>query len=292
MPTPTPIPLLDLVPRYCDQHPYGVSRGYRDQLRYSVLILSTWLKHEATLADCSDDQLSLWVDFLRGKYSPDTARTQRGNVLTIWRWAFETRLTDAEPRRVRRVRIPPRRPIAWTPIEVARLADEAGRMPGRWRGTKIRRGPNLRALVLADWSLGIRLGDLLRVRCASVAESRVVEIRQHKTGVPVVATLSEIAWLAIACTVADEPARDLVWPQADNTYQTWIRTLRARIPIRPGSIKWIRRAAATAAEREHPGDGSRVLGHLRADTARYYLDRSQLDRPIVVPALPDIGGAE
>jgi integrase len=279
------VDLADLITRYVDDHLYGVSSAYRKQLGYSVAIFSSWLSREATLADLTRDRLNPYVDWLRTRYAPDTARTQRGNLLCLWRYAVEHDLTDAAPIGVRRLRMPQRRPQAWTPREVAALADGAGRLPGRFRGTRIRRGPNLRAFVLVAWDTGYRLGDLLSLSPAKLHTTHVA-IVQHKTQVEAVREISEATWLAVACTVGDDPNRSRIWPACRTTYQDWIRRLLKVTPVRPGSIKWIRRGVATAAEALTPGAGTRALGHTRADTAVWYLDRSQLETPFRAPPLP------
>jgi integrase len=274
-----------LITRYVADHLYGVSDGHRKQLGYSVVIYSTWLKTPATVEDLTREKVNTYVDWLRNKYAPDTARTQRGNLLCLWRYAVEHNLTTASPIGIRRLRMPQRRPIAWTPREVSALADAAGRVSGRFRGTTIRRGPNLRAFILTAWDTGYRLGDLL-ILAPSKLYTTTVSIVQHKTQVEAVREISEATWLSVASTVGDDPARDLIWPACRSTYQDWIRRLLKIAPVRPGSIKWIRRGVATAAEAASPGAGTRALGHTRSDTAVWYLDRSQLDRPFRAPPLP------
>lgn len=283
--------LSDLIRQYCDDHLYGVSDDYRKQLGYAVTIFSGWLARPATVADLSKPTLNRYVDWLRESYAAHTARTQRGSILCLWRYAVDQDLTTQSPVGVRRLRMPPKRPVAWTPREVYVLEQAAARVSGRFRGSPIRRGPNLRALVLTAWDTGFRLGDLLRLAPADVI-SQTIAIDQHKTGVPVTRTLYDETWLAVACTVADQPERLLIWPLEERTYQDWIQRLREKIPVRPGSMKWIRRAVATACEASQIGDGTRMLGHLQSDTAVWYLDRAQLDRPFQPPRLADAAGAE
>lgn len=283
--------LLDLVGHYTENHVYGVSSGHAKQLRYSVAIFAGWLGRQPELEDLRDDQLSAYVDWLRERYRPDTARTQRGNLLCLWRHAFAWQLVDQEPRRVRRLRMPPRRPAAWSPIEIWRLAEEAGRVRGVFRGSVIRRGPNLRALVLCAWATGYRLGDLLRLAPDDVGADRIIRIDQHKTGVPAVRMLDEQTWLAVACTVADDPERARIWSLGAGTYQAWVRRLQDRVAVRPGSIKWIRRAVGTVCESQR-GDGSAMLGHTDRATLRFYVDLSQLVQPLAAPSLAELAQSE
>lgn len=278
-----------LIRVYVDEHEFGVSDGHRQQLGYAVAIFSTWLGREATTQDFDRRTVNRYVDYLRSKYRPDTVRTQRGNLLLLWRYALQEGIVESSPEGVRRQRVAYRRPTAWTPGEVARIAQEAGRIPGRFRDTPIRRGPNVRSLVLAAWDTGLRLGDLLRLSPADVSH-RIVSVVQQKTGWPVRRELTEITWLACACTVADSPDRSAVWPLRAKCYQDWIHRIVQRLPVRPGSLKWIRRAVATAAEAAEPGGGTRMLGHLDPRTARWYLDRDQLDQPYCPPPLPPAEG--
>ena len=95
--------------------------------------------------------------------------------------------------------------------------------------------------------------------------------------------------LAIACTVADDPSRAKIWPLAAHAYQSWVQRLRERLPIRAGSFKWIRRAAATATARVDGREAAtRALGHTSAACDGAYLDWSQIREPVRVPTLDSL----
>jgi hypothetical protein len=56
---------------------------------------------------------------------------------------------------------------------------------------------------------------------------------------------------------------------------------------RPGTFRWLRRTAATQAERVQPGSGTTLLGHAsRSTTEAWYIDRSQLQMPPLPPLPP------
>jgi integrase len=161
---------------------------------------------------------------------------------------------------------------------------QAESVQGLFRGFPIRRGPHLSSLVRCLWDSGLRMGDCLRLDPDEISP-RGVQVIQHKTGVEVVCWLSRGTLEAIDATMRDQPDRRRIWPLAKRTYQEWVGWLVARAGLR-GSVKWLRRSAATAAEGERPGDGQRLLGHTRGDTTvRYYLDPRLLQREVRPPEL-------
>lgn len=98
--------------------------------------------------------------------------------MCLWRHAVEFRIVDQPPIRVRRLRMPARRPECWTPREVSELIAAAWKIRGRFRGTTIRRGPNLASLLMAGWDTGYRLGDLTRLSAENIRSDGRVDRSQ------------------------------------------------------------------------------------------------------------------
>jgi integrase len=276
--------LADLVGAYVAEHVYGVSPGYVSQLRLSVELFGRFLGRPATLADLRDVVVSSWVDELVRRVAPATARTQRGNLLAIWRWAFESRRADEAPLRVRRVRIGRHCPRAWAPEELAAIFQAADALEGCFRGSTMRRALWWGSLVRCAYDTALRLGDLLRLRLEDVRRGQVV---QHKTGEVVLFGLRPHTVKLVRRQDA-VVGGDLIWPlwgRREALYRA-MRQLVDQAGVRPGTFRQLRRSAVTALECVAPGAGTRLAGHAhRATTEAYYLDRSLLGGVVLPPAV-------
>lgn len=275
--------LRHLVTLYASDHDYGISPGARAQLLYAVGSLERHLGRPAEVADLTDATVNGWIDAMRAVRSPHTVRSQRGSVLTLWRWAWQEGHLDQPPRKVRRLRMPQPAPHAWTAGQVTRLVQRAAKLPGRVRGSAIRRGPHLVAWLRVAWDSGLRLGDQHALRAPEIAQDGRLDCVQHKTGLRVVVRLWPDTVAVVADTLADAP-REVIFPFAKRWYQKQVANLAAAEGL-AGSHKCIRRGVGTAAE-VAGGYGSQMLGHADARTLRYYFDRDQLE-PVVAPRLPD-----
>jgi integrase len=267
--------VIDLLARYLSSHPYGLAESTEIQLR------CTWRAYlresrSSGLEAFGHDRVNDWLDRLREGHAPDTVRTQRGNILTLWWWAYREGLVEGPPLRVRKLRPIRRSPVAWSLEEVRELIHAAERRPIRslWWSSIIRAG----------YDTGLRLGDLLSLRCGEV--SAVIQIRQSKTGRPVSVRLRQET-LAAALRLASNKQPDmLLWPlwgRREVFYREFRKIVRAS-GIRPGTFRWIRRAAATQLERLGPGLGTVLLGHQsRSTTESWYIDKAQLSDPPIPP---------
>lgn len=272
---------IDLLNHYLANHPYGVSDGHAAQLRWSL---------ESYMRFCGSDGLRVldidlanrWIDDLRATRRPDTVRTQRGNLLTLWWHAYREQLVEEPPLRIRRLRPIARSPEAWTICEVRRLFDaaQAERVrPLFWE-----------SLIRCAYDTALRLGDLLALRAGAtnlVAMPQTVwRITQHKTGIPLAVQLREQTAASLALHGTGLSASDVIWPlwgRRETFYRHFSR-LVVSAAIRPGTFKWLRRTAVTQLELVAPGQGTRLAGHLhRSTTEQWYIDRSQLMPPPLPP---------
>jgi len=275
--------LSELLRQYAAQHDYGVAGTTLSQYRYALTSLKKHLGHDPTTADLTDSAITGWVDWLRDHRSPHTARTQRGSVLTLWRWAWMADVVDQPPKRVRKLRMPAPAPESWSAEDVARLIGQAEQVPSQFRGLSLSRSYHLVAFLRVAWDSGLRLGDVLRIKPVEVQPDGRLDVVQHKTRVRQTIRLWPETVAAIGETMADEPDRELIFPLAARRYQEWIARLARQCELR-GSVKWIRRGVGTAAEVEG-GYGSKMLGHTDQRTLRFYLDRSAIE-PAVAPRIP------
>lgn len=253
------------------------------------------LAREPMLADLTDRVVNDFLATLAEEYSPSAARTYRNVVISIWKAAFQWELTDVQPRRVRRVKVPPPLPDAWTPEEAARLIEVAERLEGQVRG--IPRRLLLRAWMLAQYDVGFRTSDMLALRQDDVDwRTGIVVIRQQKTGFPICRRFSPAALQAMLATLAFKPDRERLFPLASAgsrrpLYRAWRRLLEsAGLPItrRNGPQKWRRTSATHLARTAGVDAASEHLGHHSPELAlRHYLDASQaFAPPPLPPALP------
>lgn len=278
--------LEDLLAQYVREHPYGISQGHADTLRWSIRAWEKYAGRRLSTADLNAQTLNAYLDWMREHRKPDTLRSRRGNLLTIWRYAFETGIVDDGPRQVRKLRRVPRLPEAWSVAEVSQLIQAAADLTGTFWKTSIGRAAWWGSLIRTGYDTGLRLGDLLTLGRGDVHP--VMQLVQHKTGRAVVVQLRPSTLAAIDQTMADLP-RVVVWPLwgRRQTFYEHFRHLVDLAGIRRGTFKWIRRTAATQLERVDPGRGTQLLGHSsRATTETWYLDRAQLG-PAPLPPLED-----
>ena len=75
------------------------------------------------------------------------------------------------------------------------------------------------------------------------------------------------------------PNRELLfpWPHCDRHFSNMFTQIVKAAGIRPGTLKWLRRASATAVEAEQPGAAMAHLGHRTPGLAyQSYVDPRQL----------------
>jgi len=260
----------DLLNQYLESHPYGIADRSALMMRYALSGFGRFCG-SSDLHMLTTDNVNGWIDQLRHTRAPDTVRSQRGSVLTLWWFAYREGLVEEPPLKVRRLRPIHRSPTAWTVEEVRALIAAAEVYPTRplWTASLIRAG----------YDSGARLGDLLAIKCESVSPRLM--LTQHKTGRTVHVQLRPATLQSIRLHLAGR-TEGLVWPlwgRREALYRHIRRVVRSAA-IRPGTFKWLRRSAATACERVQPGSGTVLLGHAsRSTTEAWYIDRSLLSTP-------------
>jgi len=133
----------------------GRSEG---EYRTTIANLSRWMGREALLSDLTDETLA---GFLRSRVrerSAPTARKDRQQLLSLWRWAWRKSITETQPRDIPDVPVPRKRVRAWHPSEVATILQACAMTPA-WNGWTANEWV---ALVLVCYDSGERIGALLR----------------------------------------------------------------------------------------------------------------------------------
>lgn len=215
--------------------------------------------------------------------SATTARNERRQAMTLWRWAYEERLVGDPPRGVMRIRDVSRPVRAWTLADCQRLVNGASAFFGK----KLRNGADigvfLQTWVVLGYETGARYGDLFGLRAGDLHD-RAISWTSSKSGV--------------ACTRALSPhavalCKKMLESSPDGTILGWVgsrrytfRLLRRLLDacVDEGSGKWLRRSSATHVEQAFPGKAQWFLGHKSPGmAARHYLDQSQLAGMGVAP---------
>lgn len=257
-------------------------------LRYVAARYSRWLGRQAEASDLSDESLNAWLAALLAEpVARRTARSYRGALVMLWRFAIETDLIDAQPKRLRRIKVPPLVPCAWTEQEVLRLLDQAMAMLGRYR-CGVARSTFWAALILAIWESGLRIGDLLGLRRDQVNADGIGVVVQKKTGWPIVFQLSSRTMRLIRELESDD--RPLIFGKiiCRKSVFAAMRRLTKSAGL-SGGTKKIRKSGATAVERREKGSAMAYLGHKTPGLAyQFYVDPrlTGQQKPTPPPLMP------
>lgn len=237
--------------------------------------------------EVSDTLVNDWiVEMHDSGLAPITVHSRRRQFLTLWSAAFECRLTETPPMRVRRVRVPEIVPVAFLADELRALLAAADRTKGNVRGLSIPRRLWWRSYLLANYDTALRLADMLSIERDWIWPGGRISVVQDKTSRAHVVQLSRETMQAIDESMAACPARRLIWPMWCNR-SCWFRhfnRLVARAGLSGGTSKWIRRSSASYVEAAQPGRGAAHLGHRSSDLARkYYFDPRIVRREATIP---------
>ena len=278
----TPETLRDFLSDYCLTR--DIKAGTIRQYQIVVDLIDRWAGRPVRLDELDERFASAWLRDYAETVKPHTVRGKKSMLLALWRAAADEDLCD-EPRarRVRRVRCPQNVVTAWTKTEVERLLVAASWMP-RWHPCGLRRAAWWDLAIRVAWDSGVRWGDLILIKVASIAPDGACTITQSKTGKVSTFRLSGTTLEALRATLADCP-RDLVcpWPASGETFRDQVDRLVAKAGIRAGTWKWIRRGSGTDVELQARGLGHRHLGNTPAVFRASYEDQSQTGAGVPAP---------
>ena len=127
--------------------------------------IESWANRPVLVSDLSDDFVNRWLVFLgTTAICKTTVANHRRFILAMWRHAFQDRLTDTPPLRVRKIQTPRTLPEAWSVDQMTHLLEACEHITGRDIPIGVKRSAFWRALILAAWSTGLRLGDIERIK--------------------------------------------------------------------------------------------------------------------------------
>jgi integrase len=288
--TPT---LAELIGLYALHHP-GLDAKSLAQYGYAVKSLERHYGYALRACDFSDDLLLPWLSARLACRAAKTVKRERGDLLTLWRFAYKRGLASVPPEDVPTVKVPRHNPNAWTPVEYAKLIAACHSLVGEMRGTGISKAIWWESLVTFLFHVGCRIGAALAVKSADVnLDRRIVCLRADaaKTGLEQVLVLHPQAVAAVARVWASD--REYVWPYPYTPRRIWEHYKRllaaAGLPTdRTSMFQRTRRTTYTLCVKFGSKEiASRQLGH-KTDMSRFYLDESQLHPTQAADLLPAI----
>ncbi len=220
-----------------------------------------------------------WLSYIESRgVKPETLRSYRSAIVSIWNAAFQLELVESPPAGLRKISRGNSVPTAWTREEICKLLFYAcDDQYADW----------VNCVVQCTWSTGLRLCDIYQLNSENVIEDCFVRLRQKKTGNLHVVHLSSDALSSLEAVGGELPEL------GRTTVAKLFRRLISRSLVSCGSQRVLRRSAASYVEAERPGEGSRFLGHSNSSVAhKYYIDTSIALNPVLGPSnrvLPFLG---
>lgn len=270
--------LTEWTETYIREH--DLSEKYEYLLRRRVKLFNKWAGRDLPVAELTCDLVNKWLDDLRRSgLKPTSIAGYRRNLRSVWMEAYMQKLCDDPPFRLKRIRAPLPSPQAYTLDEIRLLVGAAKALKG-FAPNGVRWCDLWTGLILSAYSTGLRRGDLLAIERSQIADDGLASVIQHKTGFVVIVRFSAEAMECIRRMNADD-GRALSWPYHANIFSNHWRRLRKDSGVNRGQFRWLRRSAASYAEKQMPGLGSRMLGHRDPRlVTRHYCD------PVIAAADP------
>lgn len=260
-----------LLSKYTSEN--DLSAEYQKQLRYTLRQFQAWAGRTLSIGDLTDDLINRYLIFLQDqKKRPATIKSQRGNLLTLWRSAWDARLTETKPERVRAIKVPRDLPEAWRENQMVCLLTAASTMRGRFRYWRIERAKFWRAFIMVTWDSGLRLGDVWSLGREQIGSDGSLVVTQSKTLWPLLCHLRPETIAAIDATFP--PVREQIFGSVLCKRQAieYFAEIAKHAGLVGGTRK-IRKTGASHVEAETPGSAMQYLGHRTPGLAhRHYID--------------------
>jgi len=251
-------------------------RGFSDLCRRDYLYhwagLAKWCGSSSV--DVSDEMCGRYLSWLesRGK-SAKYCHSIRASLMAVRNAAADRGLCERP--KIRLVRVPESRPVAWSREEVSSLVAAAGTLNGRYASR--RRAEWWQSAIRGAWHTGLRRGDQLGLERCQFDCQGLADVVQHKTGKLVPVRLPVDLPESLPQT-----GRLWPWPYSYENFRLTFRRIVQVSAVRAGSWKRLRKSAGTAAEELAPGRGHLLLGHERRTFEAAYWDRGR-EPPVALP---------
>lgn len=239
-----------------------------------------------------------WMQQRLKEASPRTVKRERGDLLTLWRFAWAEGLHKVNPDtlRIPTVRCPRKSPVALHLDQLQSWIEAAGHLAGNVRGTDISKANWWQAFGLFLYYTAARPSAARLVRVKDINLDRgIVVLRAEvaKTGHDDVCRLSEQAIDAIRKIYDPAAEYVFVWPYCREKLWRKFKSIskQAGLPIdRYHSLGCMRRTTASLVAANGSVElAQQLLGHSSPDiTRRYYLDPAICNQRSAVDVLPRI----
>lgn len=262
-----------------------ISEGTRYQYRHALRNYAQHLGRPATLADLTDDQITIWQSAnLTSGLSAIYVREMAGRIATLWTWLAKRAKVPTFPT-FAKPSVPESMPTALTEGELRRLFVSASKERGRIGGVDA--GVWWTSFLAFVWNSAERKSAALAVKVAwldfaSGTCTIPPEVRKGGRKWGCYKLWPETLALVRECIDAG-PAREQVWPVDfchESYYTRYDRILRdAEIPVDRRHKTHALRCSHATWLAVMGGDPTKALGHSDPNTARrHYLDPRFTDR--------------
>lgn len=269
-----------------------------DQYARAARSLCRFCGRDIPVHSISKMDVLAWMQQRLKEASPRTVKRERGDLLTLWRFAWTEGLHKVNPDtlRIPTVRCPRKSPTAWHLDQLQAWIEAAGRLVGNVRGTNISKANWWQAYVLFLYCTAARPSAARLVRVKDIDLTRgIVVLRAEvaKTAHDDVCRLSEQAIVAIRKIYNPAAEYVFVWPYCREKLWRKFKAIseQAGLPTdRYHSLGCMRRTAASLTAAHGSVEMARqLLGHSSPDiTRRYYLDPAICNERRAVDVLPKL----
>jgi integrase len=303
LPPPSPeMTLLDFFQRcYLLERELAPNSIY--QFKRSIRQLQEFAGCELRLCDLSKELLNVWIIYRTKAASARTAHKNRGDLLCLWRLAYEHELIEFLPRGVRRVKYTRRVPRAWTAEQFRTVLAAAEKLSGVYvfnPELPFKQGALARSLwwsafIRTAYDTGLRRGDLLMLQRGQIGDDGKLIVYIGKTRMEHCCQVRPETLAAIDATYPPVRERIFEFPKSYKClWKHWEQILGiAGLPCnRENGIHCLRRTSASHLERIAPKTSGRHLGHLTPGMAEaHYIDPriAGEGRPMLPPDLTEDG---
>jgi integrase len=229
----------------------------------------------------SGERVNKWVASL--PFTDQTKSNNRRMAMTLWKWAFESSLTNKPPRGVLSVRVRRVATVAWTRPQLYQLVKLADAVGGTFRGTQCKRSLFWGTLFRCFYETGLRAGDMFALKISDI-DAGCITITMSKTAEPITRPITPDLERRLFELASYAKGDGVFWSflNRKNTFKG-ARRLMDEAGL-AGSMRYFRRSGATHCEIEQPGTAQAYLGHKSPGlAAKHYIDFRQIRGRLVAP---------
>lgn len=225
-------------------------------------VYSRYLQRPAHVDDLRDERVTAFLKSeLDAGRSPYTVKGRRNCLLIHWRFAYRCGWTSRACQGVRPVHCPPLAINGYSFEEMSKLLAYVATMRGVLRTTGVKKSAYWDSFLRTDWEVGMRIGDMIRVKCEQFDPVGWLWCYEAKTRKAGWQRLRPSTTESIIECIAQNPHRTYIWPGYTRKNICRAFTELAAAAGVKGSSKFIRSGGSSECESAHPGTGWKHLRH-------------------------------